>query len=67
MKKVQCSEHYEMPRRLNWDVFRKIYDIQPKNYEELISILEFGPEAVTSLSLTGDIIFRTKASWQDPA
>ena len=32
MKKVQCSEHYEMPRRLNWDLFRKIYDIQPKNY-----------------------------------
>ena len=56
-----------MPHGSNWNVVRKIYDIQPKTYEELISILEFGPEAVTSLSLTGDIIFRTKASWQDPA
>jgi hypothetical protein len=23
------TEHYEMPRRLNWNLFRKIYDIQP--------------------------------------
>ena len=65
-KKVQCSEHYEMPRRLNWDVFRKIYDIQPKNYEELVSIPGFGPAAVRALSLIVEIIFGTKASWQDP-
>jgi hypothetical protein len=66
MKKVQYSEHYEMPRRLNWDVFRKIYDIQPKNYEELISIPGIGPAAVRALSLIGEIIFGTKASWHDP-
>jgi hypothetical protein len=66
MKKVQNSKHYEMPRRLNWDVFRKIYDIQPKNYEELISIPGIGPAAVRALSLIGEIIFGTKASWHDP-
>ena len=36
-KKNQLTEHYEMPHRLDWDVFRKIYDIQPQNYEQLIS------------------------------
>jgi hypothetical protein len=60
------SEHYEMPRRLNWNLFRKIYDIQPSNYEQLISIPGFGPAAVRALSLIGEIIFGTKASWQDP-
>ena len=65
MKKVLHTEQYEMPRRLNWDVFRKIYDIQPKNYEELVSIPGFGP-AARALSLIGEIIFGTKASWQDP-
>ena len=60
------SEHYEMPRRLNWNLFRKIYDIQPTNYEQLISIPGFGPAAVRALSLIGEIIFGTKASWQDP-
>jgi uncharacterized protein len=57
---------YEMPRRLDWNVFRKIYDIQPKNYEQLISVPGVGPVAVRALSLIGEIIFGTKASWQDP-
>jgi uncharacterized protein len=60
------GEHYQMPRRLDWKVFRKIYDIQPQNYEQLISIPGVGPAAVRALSLIGEIIFGTKASWQDP-
>ena len=55
-----------MPRRLDWNVFRKIYDIQPKNYEQLISVPGVGPAAVRALSLIGEIIFGAKASWQDP-
>ena len=55
-----------MPRRLDWNVFRKTYDIQPQNYEQLISIPGVGPATVRALSLIGEIIFGTKASWQDP-
>jgi len=60
------TEHYEMPRRLNWNLFKKVHDIQPRNYEQLISIPGFGAAAVRALSLIGEIIFGTKASWQDP-
>jgi hypothetical protein len=60
------NERYEMPRKLNWNVFRKIYDIQPQNYEQLISIPGMGPASVRALSLIGEIIFGSKASWQDP-
>jgi uncharacterized protein len=60
------AENYEMPRSLNWNLFKKIYDIQPRNYEELISIPGFGPASVRALSLIGEIIFGTRASWQDP-
>ena len=60
------EEHYEMPTRLDWNLFRKIYDIQPRNYEQLISVPGFGPAAVRALSLIAEIIFGTKASWQDP-
>jgi len=60
------EEHYEMPRKLDWNLFRKIYDIQPRNYEQLISIPGFGPASVRALSLIGEIIFGMKASWQDP-
>ena len=59
-------EHYEMPRRLDWNAFRKAYDIHPQNYEQLISIPGIGPAAVRALSLIGEIIFGTRASWQDP-
>lgn len=63
---LQYCEHYEMPRKLDWNLFRKVYDIQPKNYEELISIPRIGPAAVRALSLIGEMIFGTRASWQDP-
>ena len=59
-------EHYEMPRKLDWNLFRRIYDIQPQNYEELLSIPGVGPATVRSLSLIGELIYGTKASWQDP-
>jgi hypothetical protein len=59
-------ENYEMPHKLDWDLFRRIYDIQPKNYEQLISISGVGPAAVRALSLIGELIFGTKASWDDP-
>ncbi len=62
----QNIECYEMPRKLNWDVFRKCYDIQPQNYEQLISVPGIGPASIRALSLIGEIIFGTKASWQDP-
>ena len=56
-----------MPRKLDWNLFRRIYDIQPQNYEELLSIPGVGPATVRSLSLIGELIYGTKASWhQDP-
>ncbi len=60
------ADHFEMPRRLDWNVFNKIYDIQPQSYEQLISVPGVGPSSVRALSLIGEIIFGTKASWQDP-
>ena len=66
MKSNSLREHYEMPHRLDWNIFRKAYDIQPKNYEQLISIPGIGPSSVRALSLIGEIIFGASASWQDP-
>ena len=55
-----------MPRKLDWNLFRRIYDIQPQGYEELLSIPGVGPATVRSLSLIGELIYWTKASWKDP-
>ncbi|HEX7031495.1 MAG TPA: DUF763 domain-containing protein [Nitrososphaera sp.] len=57
---------YEMPRRLDWDLFKRIYDIQPRNYEELLSIPGVGSSTVRALSLIAELIYGSKASWDDP-
>jgi hypothetical protein len=62
----QYEEYYEMPRRLDWEAFKKSYDVRPQNYEQLISIPGIGQAAVRALSLIGELIYGTKASWQDP-
>lgn len=59
-------EEYEMPRRLNWKIFDKIYEIQPSNYEELLNIQGIGPAAIRALALISEIIYGDKASWKDP-
>jgi hypothetical protein len=42
------------------------YDIRPQNYEQLISISGVGPATVRALSLIGELIYGTRASWQNP-
>lgn len=57
---------YEMPRHLNWNLFKELYDIQPRNYEHLLSIRGVGPSVIRALSLIGEIIYGAKTSWHDP-
>lgn len=59
-------EKYEMPRRINWKVMDELYDIYPKNYEEIISQEGVGPSTIRALALIAEIIYGTKASWNDP-
>lgn len=57
---------YEMPRRLDWDLFKKMYDVQPENYEEFLSMQGVGAVTVRALALVAELIHGTPASWQDP-
>lgn len=55
-----------MPRSLNWRAIRKAYEIQPRNYEELLEIEGIGPTTFRALALISEIIYGTKTSKQDP-
>lgn len=46
---------------------RKAYEIQPKNYEELVSLKGVGPKTIRALALISELIYGEKASWKDPA
>ena len=57
---------YEMPRHLNWNTVKKIYDIQPRNYEEFITINGVGPSLIRAVALISQLIYGSKTSWEDP-
>ncbi len=64
--KVSPVECLSMPRSINWNKMKEIYDFQPKNYEELLSMHGVGPNTVRALALISDLIYGEKPSWQDP-
>ena len=65
-EKREIIECLDMPRSINWTKMRQIYDFQPKNYEELISMRGVGPNTVRALALISDLIYGEKPSWSDP-
>lgn len=55
-----------MPRRVNWNTLREVYEFQPSSYEELLSIRGVGPATVRGLTLVSEIIYGKPPSWRDP-
>ncbi|MGC8816698.1 MAG: DUF763 domain-containing protein [Candidatus Hadarchaeum sp.] len=45
---------------------RRAYEIQPQNYEELVSLSGIGPKAVRALALVSALIYGKPPSWRDP-
>jgi hypothetical protein len=45
---------------------QKAYEIQPKNYEELISLRGIGPKKIRALALISDLVYGAEPSWKDP-
>jgi len=63
----QCqAEFVNMPRSINWKTMKKLYDFQPKNYEELLAFRGVGPAIVRGLALVAEVIYGGKPSWKDP-
>ena len=55
-----------MPRNINWETMNRLYEFQPKNYEELLSIKGVGPATVRGLALVAELVYGEKPSWEDP-
>jgi len=63
---AEFTETLSMPKRINWEIMKKVYDFQPRNYEEFLSIKGVGPGTVRALALISDLIYGKKPSWKDP-
>jgi len=66
LETYQVSDGLQMPRNLNWEVMKKVYDFQPKDYEELVSMRNVGPATIRGLALVAELLYGTQPSWKDP-
>jgi uncharacterized protein len=62
----QTLNTLNMPRNINWDTLSRVYEFQPGNYEELLSINGVGPATVRGLALVAELVYGEKPSWDDP-
>jgi hypothetical protein len=58
--------HLDMPRSINWRKMKEVYDVQPTNYEGLLSQPGVGPRTIRALALISDLIYGERPSWEDP-
>jgi len=64
--KDHAIEWLSMPRTLNWKLAEKLYEFQPENYEQLLSVRGVGPAAVRGLALVAELVYGAAPSWKDP-
>jgi hypothetical protein len=62
----QSVEALHMPRNISWETMKRVYQFQPRNYQELLSVKGVGPATVRGLALVAELIYGEKPSWKDP-
>ncbi len=62
----QRVETLNMSRHIKWETMRRVYEFQPSNYEELLSVRGVGPTTIRGLALVAELIYGEKPSWVDP-
>lgn len=56
-----------IPKRVDWEVLEKAYNLQPENFEDLLLIRGLGPKTVRALALIAELVFDAEYSKKDPA
>ncbi|MDI6644042.1 MAG: DUF763 domain-containing protein [Methanobacteriaceae archaeon] len=49
-----------------FQVLKNAWEIQPQDYEELISLKGIGPKKIRALALISDLVYGAAPSWTDP-
>ncbi len=50
----------------DWRLLHDAYELQPNNYEELISLKGMGKKKLRALALVSKLIYGSKLDWKDP-
>lgn len=69
-KNIELPSHHPVLdvdiTKKGWNVLNKAYEVQPNDYEELISLKGMGPKKIRALALVSNLIHGSKVSWKDP-
>jgi len=60
------ARYLRMPFSIPWKRIRRIYEIQPRNYEELLAVEDVGPSTIRALALISELIYDKPPSREDP-
>lgn len=58
--------HRVLPKQMDWSAVKRIYDIQPTNFEELLGIRGVGANTLRGLALLSEMVYGKPPSWEDP-
>lgn len=50
----------------DWELLQNAYELQPKNYKELISLNGMGKKKLRALALVSKLLYGSKLDWKDP-
>lgn len=59
-------ETFILPKRVNWDILRDIYESDLKNFEDILAFKGMGRSTIKGLALVSELIYGTSLSWNDP-
>lgn len=45
---------------------KRAWELQPSDYEEMVSLEGMGPKKIRALALISDLVYGSKPSWKDP-
>lgn len=62
VRRLILPDHHHV----DWEKLRRLYDFQPRNFEELLAVRGLGPRTMRSLVLISDLIYGAEPSWSDP-
>ena len=58
--------HKIIPHRMNWNAVKKVYDLQPEDFEKLVAVRGMGPGTIRGLALISELVYGSPPSWKDP-
>lgn len=63
---VKKIDGFRMPQYVNWNALEKAYELQVKDFEELVQVNGIGAKTIRALSLISELVYGEKADWKDP-